>query len=60
VLSASREEEDIFQSYACGANAYVRKPVDFLQFVDTANTIALFWLLIAERMTLSRSTGLVE
>ena len=44
VLTASREAEDITQSFLYGANAYVRKPVDFTQFLDTANTICDFWL----------------
>ena len=50
ILTASREHEDITESYICGANAYVRKPVDFTQFVETANTIGLFWLLINESL----------
>jgi two-component system response regulator len=45
VLTASREEEDIVRSYALGANAYVRKPVDFGEFADAAKTLGLFWLL---------------
>lgn len=44
VLTASREEEDVVESRRLGANAYVRKPVDFLQFVQCAKTIGLFWL----------------
>jgi CheY-like chemotaxis protein len=48
VLTASKEDEDIIRSYSLGANAYVRKPVDFAQFVETANTIGVFWLLLNE------------
>jgi two-component system response regulator len=48
VLTASREEEDVRHCYAAGANAYVRKPVDFAHFVDAANTIAVFWLRLNE------------
>ncbi len=44
VLTASREEEDVLKSYSLGANAYVRKPVDFAEFAEAARTIALFWL----------------
>jgi two-component system response regulator len=44
VLTASREEEDVVRSYAFGANAYVRKPIDFQAFVEAARTIGLFWL----------------
>jgi len=48
VLTASREEEDIVRSYALGANAYVRKPVDFPEFAEAAKTLGLFWLLLNE------------
>jgi two-component system response regulator len=45
VLTASKEEEDVVNSYALGANAYVRKPVEFVQFAEAAKTLGLFWLL---------------
>ena len=48
VLTASKEEEDIFRSYALGANAYVRKPVEFAAFAEAAKTLGLFWLLVNE------------
>lgn len=48
VLTASREDEDVLNSYALGANAYVRKPVDFAQFAAAAKTLGLFWLLLNE------------
>jgi CheY-like chemotaxis protein len=48
VLTSSKEEEDILRSYALGANAYVRKPVDFAQFNEAIRTLGLFWLLINE------------
>ena len=48
VLTASREEEDVLRSYTLGANAYVRKPVEFAAFVDAAKTLGLFWLLLNE------------
>lgn len=44
VLSASGEAEDVARSLECGANAYVRKPVDFARFVRAAGAIAGFWL----------------
>jgi two-component system response regulator len=44
VLTASREPEDLNHSYAYGANAYVRKPVDFARMVAAANIICEFWL----------------
>jgi two-component system response regulator len=48
ILTASKEEEDISRSYALGANAYVRKPVEFGEFMDAAKTLGLFWLLLNE------------
>jgi two-component system, response regulator len=48
ILTASNEEEDILTCYSLGANAYVRKPVDFTVFVDAARTIGLFWLTLNE------------
>ncbi len=48
VLTSSKEEEDILRSYALGANAYVRKPVDFDQFNEAIKTLGLFWLLLNE------------
>jgi two-component system response regulator len=48
VLTSSREEEDILRSYTLGANAYVRKPVDFAEFAAAAKTLGLFWLLLNE------------
>jgi CheY-like chemotaxis protein len=44
VLTASREDQDLLRSYALGANAYIRKPVDFLEFTETARTLGTFWL----------------
>jgi len=51
VLTASKEDEDVVKSYSLGANAYVRKPVDFAEFVEAAKTLGLFWLLLNERPT---------
>jgi two-component system response regulator len=48
VLTASREEEDIIRSYSLGANAYVRKPVEFGEFAQAAKALGMFWLLLNE------------
>jgi two-component system, response regulator len=48
ILTSSKEEEDIARSYSLGANAYVRKPVEFAEFVEAAKTLGLFWLLLNE------------
>ena len=49
VLTTSREERDIISSYDLGANSYVRKPVDFAQFVEAAHQLGLYWLRLNER-----------
>jgi two-component system, response regulator len=49
VLTSSKEEEDIITSYSLGANAYVRKPVEFGSFADAVKTLGLFWLVLNER-----------
>lgn len=46
VLTSSVEEQDVIQSYGLGANSYVRKPVDFNQFVDAVRQLGLYWLVI--------------
>jgi two-component system, response regulator len=48
ILTSSREDQDLFNSYKCGANSYVRKPVDFNQFLEAVRHIGLYWLLINE------------
>ena len=46
VLTSSIQEQDIVTSYGLGANSYVRKPVDFTQFVDAVKQLGLYWLVI--------------
>jgi two-component system response regulator len=48
ILTSSKEEEDVVRGYSLGANAYVRKPVDFSEFVTAAQALGLFWLLLNE------------
>ena len=48
ILTSSKEEEDVARGYALGANAYVRKPIDFVEFAQAAKTLGLFWLLLNE------------
>ena len=46
ILTSSDEERDLFDSYGLGANSYVRKPVDFAQFVESVRQLGLYWLVL--------------
>ena len=46
ILTTSNEERDIIESYNLGANSYIRKPVDFDQFVKAVQHLGLYWLVI--------------
>ena len=48
MLTSSREEQDLTRSYKLGVNAYVVKPVEFTQFVDSIKELGLFWAVINE------------
>lgn len=48
VLTTSDEEADMVQSYNCGANSYIRKPVDFIRFSEAIQQLKVYWLLLNE------------
>jgi two-component system, response regulator len=48
ILTSSREEQDLLRGYSLGANSYVRKPVDFGEFMEAVRELGVYWLLINE------------
>ncbi len=55
ILTSSSEEEDIVASLENGANSYVRKPVDFGRFIEQVQRLQVYWLLVHEPVTGTRS-----
>jgi two-component system, response regulator len=46
ILTSSKEEQDLFAGYSLGANSYVRKPVDFTEFLEAVKVLGMYWLMM--------------
>jgi CheY-like chemotaxis protein len=57
ILTSSREEKDIVESYELGVNSYIVKPIEFEKFVEAVHTVGLYWLLLNEPPPQTKSNG---
>ncbi|HYD33268.1 MAG TPA: response regulator [Methylophilaceae bacterium] len=48
ILTSSREDQDVLTGYRLGVNSYIRKPVDFVQFMEAVKQLGLYWLVLNE------------
>lgn len=48
ILTSSKEDQDVIKGYSFGANSYIRKPVDFAQFIEAIRQVGMYWLMMNE------------
>ena len=48
IMTSSKEEQDLISGYSLGANSYVRKPVDFSEFLEAVRVLGIYWLALNE------------
>jgi two-component system response regulator len=58
ILTSSKQEEDLIEGYRLGVNSYVRKPVDFNEFVEAVRQVGLYWLVLNEAPPAAGSAGM--
>jgi two-component system response regulator len=49
IMTSSKEERDLIESYSLGVNSFIQKPVDFEQFRETVKTLGMYWLVVNQR-----------
>ena len=58
ILTSSKQEEDLLEGYRRGVNSYVRKPVDFNEFVEAVRQVGLYWLVLNEPPPIAGGGGM--